>query len=164
MRVSHGRCTSSACQGNKGAIFTGFGKRTTAVRHASPRWVNWHKALPYRLMRCGPLGSPRLRTNHRRSREQPPLSIYKSEQPNCLVAAQTRKPGGQCLKACLPGLTADTTVFAIGRHAEIKVHMARRQEIASKGCHGSGVYCTLALSALGGRFRFVWRCLKLTGT
>ena len=56
---------------------------------------------------------------------------------------QTRKPGGQGLGACLPGLTADTTVFAIGRTAEMKVHCARRQGIASKGCRGSGICCTL---------------------
>ncbi len=77
--------------------------------------------------------------------------------------AQTRKPDGQGLMACPPGLTADTTVFAIGRDTEMKVRMARRQGIASRGCLGSGICCTLALNALGGRFRFVWRCLKSTG-
>eukprot|EP01036_Dinobryon_divergens_P037986 gene37986-49788_t len=77
--------------------------------------------------------------------------------------AQTRKPDGQGLMACPPGLTADTTVFAIGRDAEMKVRMARRQGIASRGCLGTGMCCTLALNALGGRFRFVWRCLKSTG-
>jgi hypothetical protein len=48
-------------------------------------------------------------------------------------AAQTRKPDEQSLMACPPGLTADTTVFAIGRDAEMKVRMARRQGIASRG-------------------------------
>lgn len=79
------------------------------------------------------------------------------------AAPQTRKPGGQGFKACLPGLTADTTVFAIGRNAEMKVHTARRQEIASRGCHESRICCNVALNALGGRLGFVWRCLKLTG-
>ncbi|MCW5223594.1 hypothetical protein D5041_08305 [Verminephrobacter aporrectodeae subsp. tuberculatae] len=32
---------------------------------------------------------------------------------------QTRKPDGQHLVACPPGLTADTTVFAIARNAEM---------------------------------------------
>ena len=36
-------------------------------------------------------------------------------------------------EACLPGLTADTTVFAIGRNAENKVRKAGRQWIASRG-------------------------------
>lgn len=76
---------------------------------------------------------------------------------------QIRKPDGQGLVACPPGLTADTTVFAIGRDVEMKVHMARRQGIASRGCLRSGICCTLALNALGGRLRFVWRCLKSTG-
>lgn len=76
---------------------------------------------------------------------------------------QIRKPDGQGLVACPPGLTADTTVFAIGRDVEMKVHMARRQGIASRGCLRSGICCTLALNALRGRLCFVWRCLKSTG-
>lgn len=94
---------------------------------------------------------------------QPPLSIYRRQCPMTKGEAQTRKPGGQGLMACPPGLTADTTVFAIGRDTEMKVRMARRQGIASRGCLRSGICCTLALSALGGRLRFVWRCLKSTG-
>jgi hypothetical protein len=77
---------------------------------------------------------------------------------------QRRKPGGQGLKACPPGLTADTTVFAIDRNAEMKVHMARRQGIASKGCLESRICCTWALNASGGRVGFVWRCLLSTGS
>ena len=51
----------------KGAIFTGFGKRTAAVRHASPKWVIWHKTLPYRLVRCRPRQEPTA------ANESPPL-------------------------------------------------------------------------------------------
>lgn len=43
-----------ASQGNKGAIFTGFGARTAASTMLSPERVIWHRALPDGLTRCAP--------------------------------------------------------------------------------------------------------------
>lgn len=60
----------------------------------------------------------------------------------CFWAQKTRKPDKLARKADLSGLTADTKVFAIYREMEMKVHLARKQGIASKVCHGSCICCT----------------------
>src|SRR6218665_1548900 len=48
-------------------------------------------------------------------------------------AENRRKPAGPCLAACRPGLTADTTVFAIDGPAQMRLRRAGRQGIASRG-------------------------------
>lgn len=134
------------------------------VHHTNLQQVIWHKAWTGSQQAVPPLWKRHPTVGEQSPYQgQPPLSIYRRQCPKAKGEAQTRKPDGQGLMACPPGLTADTTVFAIGRDAEMKVRMARRQGIASRGCLRSGICCTLALNALGGRFRFVWRCLKSTG-
>jgi len=49
-----------ARQGNKAAIFTGFGKQAAAWRCAKPWGVIWHKALPDGLTCYGPARVPPL--------------------------------------------------------------------------------------------------------
>src|SRR6218665_932148 len=54
-------------------------------------------------------------------------TIYASAQASARMSEQgiepaenRRKPGGQCLAACPPGLTADTTVFSIDGPAQMR--------------------------------------------
>ncbi|ABM59346.1 hypothetical protein Veis_3630 [Verminephrobacter eiseniae EF01-2] len=75
-------------------------------------------------------------------------------------AKNRRKPGGQCLAACPPGLTADTTVFAIDGPAQMRLRRAGRQGIASRGVPCKRHLQPLALPAFGGRFGFVRRGLQ----
>lgn len=122
------------------------------------------QALPSRLRCCVACQAAVRKAQDRgHSRDRPHYLYITVQRPHQPAAQQKRKPGGQCLKACLPGLTADTTVFAIVRNAEGKVRKAGRQGIASRGCLESGICCTWALNAPGGRLRFVWRCLNSTG-
>src|SRR6218665_3170400 len=72
-------------------------------------------------------------------------------------AENRRKPGGQCLAACPPGLTADTTVFAIDGPAQMRLRRAGRQGIASRGVPCMRHLQPLAVPAFGGRFGFVPR-------
>src|SRR6218665_2198109 len=53
-------------------------------------------------------------------------------------AENRRKPGGQCLAACPPGLTADTTVFAIDGPSQMRVRRAGGQGGVSRGGGGVG--------------------------
>ena len=165
-------CQQGTCHGKRTACMPGqqrgYFHRVLSgrlcVRHTNLQQVIWHKAWTGGRQAAALYGSPApVRANSRPTRDSPHY-LYIDANAQCPRGpAQTRKPGGQGLMACPPGLTADTTVFAIGRNTEMKVRMARRQGIAPRGCLGSGICCTLALNALGGRFRFVWRCLKSTG-
>ncbi len=74
-----------ARQGNKAAIFTGFGKQAAAWRCAKPwGWsgtrlcqTGWHAAALQ---------------GRRRSREQPPLSIYKGQEPKSTPRHEQESP------------------------------------------------------------------------
>ena len=76
---------------------------------------------------------------------------------------QQESPTDIAKKACLPGLTADTTVFAIGRKAEMKVRKARRQGIASRGVPWKFCLLHRGTECLRRETYFVRRCLKTTG-
>jgi len=162
-KTCRGRCIACKPRPQRGYFHRVLYTGPWRAPHRTAR-VIWHQTLDRWQTRCNPAREPHATAGDPPPRQgQAPLSIYRCQCPIAKGAAPTRKPGGQCLKACPPGLTADTTVFAIGRHAEMKVHMAGRQGIASRGCLGSCICCTVALNARGGRLHFVRRCLKSTG-
>src|SRR6218665_324270 len=61
-------------------------------------------------------------------------------------AENRRKPGGQCLAACPPGLTADTTVFSI--HGPAQMPLGREARDCLQGGAMQASSTTLGIACL----------------